>query len=678
MSHEHYYSAKELAGLPGLPDTLSGVIRAAKREEWPARKRTGRGGGNEYPESFLPKVTRDHLQQQRLRQCLATPAEQPKELAVVQDDLMLNDQQKLEKAARMAVLRELNRMRLEAGISLEAAIHTLLTQAKLGELSPLLARQLELARDKRGSKGSVPGVRTIKRWMTAEDLAPKRKKKDLKHPVWARDFLVCYQRPQKPSINQAYAEFSENWDGEAPSIHAVRRYLKKLPMIELEKHRLGSREIKSLKPFVRRTFDNLWPNDVWSADGHTFDAEVQHPLHGQPFRPEITGIIDIGTRYMSGFSVTLAESSLTTIDALRHACETSGIPAIFYVDNGSGYANDMLKNEAIGILSRLGIEVKHSLPYNSQARGVIERVHRTIWVSLAKTLESYMGRDMDREAGQKFHKLSRRGDANGVIRLPIGWRNFIQLCEDAIERYNHRPHSILPRFVDDNGKRRHYSPAEFRDMRMQSIEGYQHHEINSEEADSLFRPREIRTVNRGEVSLFGNKYFANVLADYHGDEIQIGYDVHDAQFVWLYDENDDFIGKAEFMGNAKEYFAKPVIEQARDKREAGRRKRAEKVLDEIEAERNGNEALEAIPAEQLPGMNTIAKKIEERMPVEMAPTIPQDSRERYLFWRDWDERAKAGEAVPESLALFIKSFPNSAVFRSWDDFYNPEKQQEKQ
>lgn len=677
MIYERYYSARELTSLPGLPGTVQNINAKAKSESWPARKRAGRGGGNEYPESCLPKITRDYLQQQRLKQCLATPLETTKELAVVQDDLLLNDQQKLEKAARMAVLAEINRMRLAAGISLDAAIHTLLTQAKLGELSPLLARQLELARDKRGRKGGVPGVRTIKRWMTAEDLAPKRKKKDLKHPVWAKDFLNCYQRPQKPSVNQAYAEFSEQWDGEIPSIHAVRRYLKKLPLIELEKHRLGSREIKALKPFVRRTFEELWPNDVWSADGHTFDAEVQHPLHGQPFRPEITGIIDIGTRYMTGFSVTLAESSLTTIDALRYACENSGIPAIFYVDNGSGYANDMLKNEAIGILSRLGIEVKHSLPYNSQARGAIERVHRTIWVTLAKTLESYMGRDMDREAGQRFHKLSRRGDANGVIRLPIAWHNFMQLCEDAVASYNQRPHSSLPRFIDSNGKRRHYSPGEYRALKMQ-VDGYQHHEISSDEADSLFRPREIRTVNRGEVSLFGNKYFANVLAGYHGDEIQVGYDVHDAQHVWLYDEDGDFIGKAEFMGNAQSYFPKPAIEQARDRREKGRLKRAEKVIAEIEAERNGGEALEVIPANELPGMNTTAKKIENRIPVEIAPTIPQDNRERYLFWRSWNERAKAGDAIPESLALFIKSFPNSAVFRSWDDFYNPEKQQETQ
>jgi putative transposase len=66
--------------------------------------------------------------------------------------------------------------------------------------------------------------------------------------------------------------------------------------------------MKNIKPFVRRDISQLQPNDVWTADGHTFDAEVQHPMHGRPFRPEITAIIDVATRRIIGWSVGLAES----------------------------------------------------------------------------------------------------------------------------------------------------------------------------------------------------------------------------------------------------------------------------------------------------------------------------------------------------------------------------------
>lgn len=58
---ETYYSAQELAGLAGMPETKSGVIRAAKRDNWLHRTRTGKGGGKEYPLSALPEETRTYL-----------------------------------------------------------------------------------------------------------------------------------------------------------------------------------------------------------------------------------------------------------------------------------------------------------------------------------------------------------------------------------------------------------------------------------------------------------------------------------------------------------------------------------------------------------------------------------------------------------------------------------------
>jgi putative transposase len=671
MSDDRYYNAKELAGLVGLPGTVQGVIAKAARENWPARKRAGKGGGNEYPETCLPKTTQKALQDQRVQAILADTSHiKPLVEADPMAYMSLTDRQRHVNDARMGVLAEVERMMRDGRLSKESAIHTLLGMAKTGTLEAFKLNILKTALDGRGGKAETPSVRTIKRWFADRgDLAPKRNKKNLTHPAWAADFLACYRQPSKPSISMAYEEFCANWAGTPPSIDAVRRYLRKLPEIELQKHRMGPRELKSLKPFVRRTFENLWPNDVWSADGHTFDAEVQHPLHGQPFRPEITGIIDIGTRYMVGFSVTLKESALTTADALRNACERSGIPAIFYVDNGSGYANDLLKNESTGILSRLGIEVKHSLPYNSQARGVIERSHRTIWVSLAKTLPSYMGADMDREAKQKFFKESRRGDKNGVTRLPIGWRDFMNLCEDAVNSYNHRPHSSLPK-----AQGRHMSPAEYRAMKMQTIVGYEHHEVNAEEAASLFRPRETRKVIRGEVSLFSNRYASNALTDYHDQEVQVGYDVHDAQSVWIYDENGEFVCRAEFKGNDKDYFPTPVVVQSRNKRTKGRLRNNDKQREEIIAENKGAMALEAIPVNELPGMRVTAQKVEEKRQVEVAATSPPSDqpRERYLFWRDLDERAKAGEEIPEAFRPFYQAFPNTANWRSWNAFYNGE------
>ena len=56
-----WYSPLELAGLPGVPATVSGVIRAAKREGWSSRRRAARGGGREYLLLDLPDATRAAL-----------------------------------------------------------------------------------------------------------------------------------------------------------------------------------------------------------------------------------------------------------------------------------------------------------------------------------------------------------------------------------------------------------------------------------------------------------------------------------------------------------------------------------------------------------------------------------------------------------------------------------------
>ncbi len=54
---KQWYSALELAGLPGLPTTRQNVTLKAQREDWPSRSRKGKGGGREYREVAVPAKT---------------------------------------------------------------------------------------------------------------------------------------------------------------------------------------------------------------------------------------------------------------------------------------------------------------------------------------------------------------------------------------------------------------------------------------------------------------------------------------------------------------------------------------------------------------------------------------------------------------------------------------------
>lgn len=365
-----WFTSAELAGLPGLPGTDRNVRLMADREGWEGQRRLG-SKAIEYSFAVLPREAQAALLERLVNR--DQPEEQPSvphTLITPQRDVIsasrLSDDQREVMTARLAFVREIERS--SKLVSQQQAIDTLVDLARAGNLSPYLAEKAAKANDRKTDDRSL-SERTLKRWLAdfrsggEVALAPARRKPNMSLPTWAPTFLQHYQKPQKPSVEAAYSFFKAEYPG-CPSIHVVRRWLAKLSPEVREQGRMGNRELKELQPFKRRKANHLQPNDVWVSDGHTFDAEVINPLTGQPFRPEITLVIDWATRRITGFSVNLAESILATLDTLRDGVSRCGMFLILYVDNGSGFDNPAVDET----VDRLGGEITHSLPYNSQAR----------------------------------------------------------------------------------------------------------------------------------------------------------------------------------------------------------------------------------------------------------------------------------------------------------------------
>lgn len=692
-----HYSAVELAALqlPGLPGTERNIRALAERAAWsvrevPARGRTGTR--REYAVAALPAVARQALLERKLSTVTSLApvpaiagvlpaAPTLAGLLVPQSCRDLTDDQRIERDARAGVVAAIRRFQAEAGCSQERAMHALLATAASGRADPLIVRSLELARDGRGRKGNgLPSIRTLKRWLSAGDLTPRVAQRDMSVPPWVKVFLERYQQPQKPSVEAAYRDACNVWSAaERPSIHQVRRFLAKLGTVTRERGRMGPRELKNIQPFVRRDFSLLEPNDIWTADGHTFAAEVQHPLHGRPFRPEITAILDIATRRCVGWSVDLAESGTAVADALRYAAERLGIPAIFYVDNGSGYKNAMMNDATTGLMGRMGTDIRHSLPYNSQARGVIERAHQTIFVQAAKMLPSYVGAAMDREARLQQFKLSRQTLKKGGAMPLIAWEVFVQFIESRVADYNARPHRSL----------KGISP----DMAWRAFEarGWQAHTLAAGDVETLFRPRVTRTIQRAEINLFTNIYFARELAEFHGLDAQIAYDIHDASRVWVYTPEGRFICEAQANGNSRHYMPVKVVDQAREKRAKGRLARVDAKRDEILEELHGAPALVAPASSQivLGGRVIDAEALAVAVPC-LSDSVESDTQpglsitgdtqaaaapaarsrsertpaENYADWLALDAAIAAGETITEADARWHRMYPNSAQYRA--------------
>jgi putative transposase len=605
---EHWLTASEIVEfckrekIGGLPTTAFRMRDLLQREGFSkpphARKRTGvKRAPLEYrvssklkplePVAFRLASLRDR---ERKKAALAPAASTTPTLAKRSEleVTRLNDRQRQIAEARSAVLNAVDLHMVMQDLTERKAIVDIVEQpTAFGLCEEIIA----------AAQGSTKGgtdlnVRTLQRWMQFRrdagigGLAPKSTKQKQQAPDWFWDFLPYFARPQKPCITEALDDFlrSEKARGinDRPTYSKVRRLVASLGNVEKHRGREGSLTLKSRLAYTVRSTADLLPSCVYTADGKTFDALVAHPHTGKPFRPEITSVVDVATRKCVGWSVGLAENSQGVRDALRIACQTHGVCAIFYTDNGAGFKNDDMDNEFTGLLARMGVTKMHSLPYNSQARGIIERFNGSVWNPLARCYDSYFNSRMDRQALQLNFKMTRKDlkEFGTSKRIP-SWEEFRENCNSAIEEYNNTVHSSLPDRM---------TPCEYWDWHVEN--GFEAVTLTQAETDDLFRTWLQRRVQRCMVTINKNTYFNIDLTEFNGEDVVVGCDPHDAKHVWVRRINEtekgiapgELICVAVFAGNEERYIPQSLQDKAMEKRTAARTKRLEEKLDDVRAE----------------------------------------------------------------------------------------------
>ena len=152
------YSMAEIANAVGI--SKQAAQKRANKEGWKSEKV---GRGQKYGADSLPKDVRDALQQRAIAAVLPVIAQEIAAPIVLQaQELTLTDKQRLERDARMGVKAAIRRTQAESACSQEAALHTLLANARAGRLDPVTTNLLRLARDPRGRPGDeFPSIRTL-------------------------------------------------------------------------------------------------------------------------------------------------------------------------------------------------------------------------------------------------------------------------------------------------------------------------------------------------------------------------------------------------------------------------------------------------------------------------------------------------------------------------------------
>lgn len=603
LSLKTHYSVAELLSfkLSSLPSAHKNVLEKAVRENWQSQKRKGRGGGVEYELISLPTEVQTEI---RSRFMSAVVEAKPKKLPVVRAEVdvgNLTTKQREIADARMALVAYV--LELEGSMSRIKAITYLCNLAKQGEMPPHLVELVAVANAKKTAKRTL-SVRTLNGWVVdyckAENaeqrlklLAPQVRQETKPEEIWwLSAFLGVYRQKNGICLTEAYREFEVEWAyqyadnplllEQCPSLSQVQRAMNKLPLYVKEYGRRTGSHYKQLLSYVKRDWSALRANDVWIGDGHSLKLKVAHPIHGKPFTPELTMIVDGAGRKVVGWSLALSENAFAVADAMRHAISLHGVPAIYYSDNGGGEKNKFLDAEITGMLPRLGIRHETGIAGNPQGRGIIELLNKTIGMTIARQFETGYATGADPETVRKtLYAVNSLANAKGELtplqrkaqgKLPT-WQQLIEVIQSVIDWYNNEHiHSE----IRTTPARKYQQMLHAEDVVM----------LSPVELRDMSRPEFIRKPERGWISWNNNSYFNLKLLDFDREEVVIGIDIHNAESVQVRTKDGRFICEAIWNGNTREAFPVAMVEQQRKERHKRRANLKQQQLDEINAELN--------------------------------------------------------------------------------------------
>jgi putative transposase len=138
----------------------------------------------------------------------------------------------------------------------------------------------------------------------------------------------------------------------------------------LQAHDLSRPSGAASQPQERRSFEAKHAGDIWYGD-------VMHGprvlVEGRRRKTYLVSLMDDASRLITHSAFCLAEQAVDIEAVLKQAVLKCGRPRVLIVDNGSAYRSGSLQK----ICAMLDIRLIYCKPYSPEAKGKLERWHRT-------------------------------------------------------------------------------------------------------------------------------------------------------------------------------------------------------------------------------------------------------------------------------------------------------------
>ncbi len=550
---KQWFSAAELAGLPGLPGTVRGITKMSTRDGWKSRPRTARGGGREYSIASLPEPARLHLAAAAL-----TASAPAREGAGVGRRLLLEEriegrvelQQRRQGMAQTPQLQDRAVERMDARLVVLSMVDNFAARAGL-KLAPAIEAFVDLYNQRgmeidAGVLEAMPEISagSIYRWRKrlqtegAAALAGRYGNRSgatkIDQVAEIRDLVlgILKEHPHAGAKHILRAIRARYQADLLPSLRALQRWVKRWKAQNKQLH-LAVTNPDAWRSRYRAAGGDAdehihAPNQLWELDSTPADVML---ADGQ--RHAIIGVIDVYTRRMK-LHVSHTSKATAIAALVRRTMLDWGVPEAARTDEGSDYTSKHMMRVFMG----LGIRHIICPPFSPERKPFIERALGTFSHDLVELLGGFVGHNVAErkaiESRRSFaDRLMKRGDEQLELRMTA--EELQEFCDNWTDTiYAHDAHSGL------NGK----TPFE-----MSTAERWTIKSITDERSLDVLLSEVAggdgwRHITKKGIRVDRGYYDDPQLGGLEGSRVRVLLDDYDYGHVYVFSEAGEFICKA--------------------------------------------------------------------------------------------------------------------------------------